>query len=108
MKKVGNIGVHNVALYAPKPPIRTTPTNFWEATQGLGNEWLWDNFVIMGDTSWIAESIADNSCMAVTDGSYMKYVYPNLNSAAFVFKCSKGRGRLMGSLLKVTPDAGSY
>jgi hypothetical protein len=38
----------------------------------------------------------------------MKDVYPNLNSTAFVFECSKGRGRLMGSYVKATPDAGSY
>jgi hypothetical protein len=108
MKEVGNIGVHNVALYAPRPPIRTTPTNFWEVIQGWGNKWLWDNLVITRDTSWIAKSIADNSCVAVMDGSYMKDVYPNLNSAAFVFECSKGHGRLMGSFVEATPDAGSY
>ncbi len=34
VKEVGNIGVHNVASYAPRPPIRTTPTNFWEVIQG--------------------------------------------------------------------------
>jgi hypothetical protein len=90
------------------PPVRTTPTNFWEVIQGWGNEWLWDNLVITGDTSWIAESIADNSCVVVTDGSYMKDVYPNLNSAAFAFECSKGRGRLMGSFVEATPDTGSY
>jgi hypothetical protein len=108
MKEVGNIGVHNVELYAPRPPVRTTPTNFWETIQGWGNEWLWDNLVIMGDTSWIDESIADNSCVAVTDGSYMKDVYLNLNSAAFIFECLKGRGRLIGSFVKATLDAGSY
>ncbi len=31
-----------------------------------------------------------------------------MNSAAFVFKCSKGQGRLMGTFVEVTPDAGSY
>jgi hypothetical protein len=72
------------------PPIKTAPSNFWEAIQGWGNTWLWDNLVLSGDTSWIAEAIADNTCVMVTDGSYMKEVYPNLNSAAFVFECSKG------------------
>jgi len=90
MKEVGSIGVHNVSLHTPMPPIRVTPINFWEAIQGWGNTWLWDNLVISGDISWIAESIADNSCVAVMDGSYIKEVYPNLNSVAFVFECSKG------------------
>jgi hypothetical protein len=90
MKKVGNIGVHNVSAHTPMPPIKAAPSNFWEAIQGWGNTWLWDNLVISGDTSWIAKAIADNSCVAVTDGSYMKEVNPNLNSVAFVFECSKG------------------
>ncbi len=62
----------------------------------------------MGDLDWIAVSIADNSCVAVTDGSYMKELYPYLNSAAFVLECSKGRGRLVGSFVEHTPNAGSY
>ena len=69
---------------------------------------MWDNLAIMGDLDWIAASIADNSCVTVTDGSYMKELYPYLNSAAFVLECSKGRGRLMGSFVEKTPNAGSY
>jgi hypothetical protein len=57
---------------------------------------------------WIAAPIADSSCVAVTDGLYMKELHPYLNSAAFVLECSKGRGRLMGSFVEQTPNAGSY
>ena len=35
-------------------------------------------------------------------------MYPHINSAAFVFECNKGRGRLWGSFVEHTPDAGSY
>jgi hypothetical protein len=38
----------------------------------------------------------------------MKELYPNLNSAAFVFECTKGRGHLMGSFVKHTRDTCSY
>jgi hypothetical protein len=69
---------------------------------------MWDNLSITGDLDWIATSIADNSCIAVMDGSYMKELYPYLNSAAFFLECSKGRGRLMGSFMEQTPNAGSY
>jgi hypothetical protein len=44
----------------------------------------------------------------ITDGSYMKEVYPLLNSAAFVFECTRGQGRIVGSFVKKMPDAGSY
>ncbi len=108
LKEVGNIGIHNVSSHMPMPPTRAAPTNFWEAMQGWGNTWLWDDLVVSGDIDWIAYSIADNSCVAVTDGSYMKEVYPNLSSAAFVFKCSKGQGQLKGTLVETTPDVGSY
>jgi hypothetical protein len=76
--------------------------------ESWGNTWLWDNLTIRGDVSWLANSIADNSLTAVTDGSYMKDTYPHLNSAAFVFECAKVRGRLWGSFVERSPDAGSY
>jgi hypothetical protein len=69
---------------------------------------MWDNLSITGDLDWIAASIADNSCIMVTYGSHMKKLYPYLDSAAFVLECSKGRGRLTGSFMEQTPDAGSY
>ncbi len=76
--------------------------------RGWGNTWMWDNLAITGNLDLIAASIADNSCVAVTDGLYMKDLYPYLNSAAFVPECSKGRGRLMGSFMENTPNVGSY
>jgi len=41
-------------------------------------------------TDWIAQAIADNSLVAVTDESYIKEHYPELCSAAFVLECTKG------------------
>ena len=69
---------------------------------------MWDNLAITGDLDWIAALIADNPCVVVTDGSYMKELYPYLNSDAFVLDCSKGRVRLMGSFVENAPNAGSY
>ena len=73
-----------------------------------GEMWVWDNLTLHGDPSWLAEAIADNSLIAVTDGSYIKEIYPYINLAADVFECSKGQGRLWGSFVKHAPDAGSY
>ncbi len=67
-----------------------------------------ENLFIQGEVTWLAVAIADNSLVAVTDGSYMKEIYPHINLAAFVFECSKGRGHLRGSFVEHTPDAGSY
>ena len=50
----------------------------------------------------------DNTLVAVTDGSYIRKRHPHLNSAAFVFECSKGRGRLFGSFIENTPNVCAY
>ncbi len=69
---------------------------------------MWDKRNITGNVSWLADSIAENMCLAVTDGSYIMEVYPLLNSTAFVFECTQGRGRIVGYFIKHTPEAGSY
>jgi hypothetical protein len=38
----------------------------------------------------------------------MKELYPSLNSASFVFECTKGQGGLMGSFVEHTRDTCSY
>jgi hypothetical protein len=103
-----SLAVIGVQSYSPPLPEKQRETSFWEIVQSWGQTWLWENLQIVGDTSWLSEAIQDNSLGAVTDGSYMKEMYPLLNSAAFVFECSKGRGRLMGSFTEYTQDAGSY
>jgi hypothetical protein len=42
---------------------------------------------------WVAKAIADDSLTAVMDKSYIRQLYPNLCSAAFVMECKHGRGR---------------
>jgi hypothetical protein len=102
------LAVKSMISYLPHPPTKANPASFWEVIRAWGNDWMWDNVSIMGDLDWIVALIADNSCIAVTDGSYLKEMYPHLNSAAFVLECSKGHGMLMGSFMEHTPDAGSY
>ena len=73
-----------------------------------GCTWMWDSLRLVGDETWIEEAIADNSCTAVTDGSYIKELHPNICSAAFMFECSKGRGKLVGSFPEQTMSANAY
>jgi hypothetical protein len=62
---------------------------------------MWDNLKITGEVGWIAKAILDNSLLVITDGSYMKKLYPNLNSAAFILECTEvqGQGNLWAPLL---------
>jgi hypothetical protein len=103
-----SLAVESIISYLPCPPTKANPASFWEVIRAWGNDRMWDNLSITGDIDWILASIADNSCIAVTDGSCMKEMYLHLNSAAFVLECSKGHSRLMGSFVEHTPDAGSY
>ena len=76
----------------------TTPTTFLWVLKSWGNTWLWENMTVSGGTEWIQHSIINGSLVAVTDGSYIRELCPNLCFAAFVIECAKGRGRIAGSL----------
>ena len=68
----------------------TTPTTFLGVLESWRNTWLWENMSVSGGTEWIRHSINNGSLVAVTDGSYVRELYPSLCSAAFVLGCSKG------------------
>jgi hypothetical protein len=80
--------MYTVVLHTPRPQVRMEQTAFWDVVKSWGNTGMWDNLRIKGDTGWIAEAIADNSLLTITNESYMKELYPNLNSSAFVFVCT--------------------
>ena len=46
--------------------------------------------------------------MVVTDGSYTRELHPNICSTAFMFECSKGCVKLVGSSPKHTMSANVY
>ena len=60
--------VYSVVLSCTSAPSIAPLSDLWSAIESWGNTWLWDNLKIRGDISWLAESIADNSIMVVTDG----------------------------------------
>jgi hypothetical protein len=90
----------NVLCHVQPSLPRRAPAEFWDVIREWGETWMWDLLHISGNTSWLEAVIAENTCMAVTDGSYMKEVHPLLNSAAFVFECTRGRGRIIGSFVE--------
>ncbi len=100
--------VYSIISAAANPPTPEPPVNFWSVIEEWGETWMWENLTIRGGVSWLVEAVADNSLIAVTDGSFMKEINPHFNSAAFVFECTKGQGSLWGSFVEHSPDAGSY
>jgi len=72
------------------PPPTLVPSSFIEELQEWwDSSWIWDSLCSQGDEGWLAEAIADNSMMAITDGLFIRELYPNINLAAFVFVCAQ-------------------
>jgi hypothetical protein len=104
----GTLGMKKVCSVAPFPIRPIAPTDFLDVLRGWGQTWIWDNLRVTGGTDWIAQAISDNSLLAVTGGSYIKDHYPELCSAAFIFECTKGRGRLVGAFADASVEANAY
>jgi hypothetical protein len=104
--KEGTPGTKKVCSVAP-PPIRPI-ADFLDVLRGWGQTWIWDDLKVTGGTDWLAQAIADNSLVAVTDGSYIKEHHPELCSAALVLECTKGRGQLVGAFAEASVVANAY
>ncbi len=63
---------------------------------------------VHGGVEWLEHAISEGLLVAVTDGSYICELFPNLCSAAFILECSKGRGRVYGLFLESLLVANAY
>jgi hypothetical protein len=95
----------SIAPCANPPP---SPLTFLDVLQTWGNTWLWENMTVTGGVTWISKLITNSTLVAVTDGSYIWELFPNLCSAAFVLKCSAGYGRIVESFLELLLIANAY
>ena len=94
----GNIcSVREVALAlvaitstATPPCLQEIPTCFLDVLIEWGITWLWDSIWLGGEYDWLEDAIHDGTCLAVTDGLYVKELYPDVCSAEFVLERSKG------------------
>ena len=69
---------------------------------------MWKSLRLIGDDNWLEESIAAGTLVTVTDGSYIRKLYPNLCSAAFTVECSEKRGLVVGSFPETSSAASAY
>jgi hypothetical protein len=84
------------------------PSLFLEVLQSWGHTWLWEHMAVYRGVKWLEHAISIGTLVAVTDGSYIREIYPNLCLAAFVLECSKGWGRVFGSFLEALLVANAY
>ena len=101
-------GMKKVCSVAPPPICPIPPSDFLVVLHGWGQTWIWDDLKDICGTNWFAHTIADNSLVAVTNGSYIKEHYPDLCATAFVLECTKGRGQLVGAFAKASVAANAY
>ena len=64
--------------------------------------------MLIGKDDWIEKAIANSSCVAVTYGSYMRDLYRNVCSTAFIFECTDGTGILIGLFPEKTVSSNAY
>jgi hypothetical protein len=51
---------------------------------------MWEDMWLKGDDGWLNAAIRENTLVAVMDGLYMRALYPNMNSCAFILYARKG------------------
>jgi hypothetical protein len=105
---VGCIGIFQIASMAPKAPWAPAPKSFVGVLCKWGCLWLWKRISIECGTHWISAAVQDGSLVVVTDGSYIKCLYPHLCLATFVLECAKGRGQIIRSFAEATLVANAY
>ena len=57
---------------------------------------MWDDMQVIGGMACIGKAIEKGSLVAVTDGLFIRELYPNLCLACFVLECSEGNAKLIG------------
>ena len=97
-----------ITYTATSPWSQEMPTCFLDVLIEWGSTWLWDSLRLVGEDNWIKEAIHDRNCLAVTNLLYMRELYPDLFSAAFVLEWSIGRGKFFGSFPEQLVAAGAY
>ena len=71
---------------AASPDQVELPDSILEVLQEWVQAWMWKSLKLIEDVGWLTVAIRDGTCIAVTDGSHIKELYPNMCSCAFVLE----------------------
>jgi hypothetical protein len=75
---------YRVKSYSPPPPPEFIPSTIWDMLEKWECTWIWEGINSVGEDTWIAEGVTNNTLLAVTDGSFMMKMYPNMSACAYV------------------------
>ena len=86
-------GILKITSFTGNPPPTELPLTFRQVLIEWGHTWMWEGLKLSGDGedndyAWLREAIEEGTLVAVTDGSYMKELYRDMNSCAFILECS--------------------
>lgn len=107
VKDVG-LAVKGICSYSTLSAIPPIPATFWEVLVSWDCTWMWNEIQLVGDMNWIAEAIATNQCIAVTDGSYQREITTEVCSNAFFFENSDRSCKLVGAFPERSETANAY
>ena len=102
------LAVMAIVSSAEPPRERVLPTEIRGVIKEWGCMWMWKSLRILGNDGWLKRAIERRTLVAVTDGSYMREMYPEVCSAAFILECREGSGRIVGSFAEGSTHANAY
>ncbi len=93
----------------PLASLSSTKESFWVHLRSMGGEWMWEH-IVEGDTNvgWIRDALANETFLAVTDGSYNRQLAPTVSGPGWTIVCTTCKRTLRGSFFEVSQSAGSY
>jgi hypothetical protein len=101
-------GVWKICLRAPTLQVAPAPKSLKDVFRKWSCIWLWDDIKWQGDAHWLRESIRNEQCIVVADGSYMPHIRTDLCSTAFFFECTVSCSRLVGSFAEFLTALNAY
>eukprot|EP00956_Cyclotella_meneghiniana_P037466 scaffold139228_cov59-Cyclotella_meneghiniana.AAC.7 len=98
-----------IVSMAPVTIQKSLPESFLDVLCECGSTWMWESLkLLLGEDDWLETAIREGTCITVTEGSYIREIFDDVCSCGFVFECTKGRGRIIGSFLEQSSRACAY
>ena len=104
---VHTIGDGNMITTSVSPTVDEVipPQMILEVIRSWKQTWFWRKLRSIGQMDWLWESLEAGTVLALADGSYIKELFTDASSCAFVLECQEGRGRILGRIIEGSKDS---
>ena len=96
-----------ISSSGPLYPTKTTPgprtkemqdKGFWAHLEKMGGGWMWEDIKnTSSDMRWVVNPLVDGTGIMVTDGSYVREMYPDISGAGWILFCTRTGNKISGS-----------